>query len=267
VRNCELLVAGEIREVESRKNERRVTLSLCTEVKEWWLKEMFPEDFSEEDAVTFDASGKRIVGVRRRKFRDLVLEEKTSANVPPEQAAAMLAEGIIDGRFHLKHWNHEVDQWIFRVNGLSRWCPELEFPRFGNADRKFILEQLCFGNVSAKEIRDKPVKPVLREWLSRGHRTALDEYAPERIPLPSGRKVRVIYSETDAPTISSRIQDLYGVNRPITIAMGKQRLRIQILAPNQRPVQVTDDPAGFWRDTYPAVKKELRKKYPKHEWK
>ena len=69
------------------------------------------------------------------------------------------------------------------------------------------------------------------------------------------------------PTISSRIQDLYGVDRPITIAMGKQRLRIQILAPNQRPVQVTDDPAGFWRDTYPAVKKELQKKYPKHEWK
>jgi len=267
VRKSELLVAGEIREVESRKNERRVTLSLCTRVKEQWLVEMFPQDFSREDAVTFDATGKRVVGVVRRKFRDLVLEEKNLPSAPAEQAAAMLAEGIMDGRFHLKHWNHDVEQWIFRVNGLSRWCPELEFPHFGDPDRRLILEQLCFGSVSAKEVRDKPVKPVLREWLSAGHRTALDEYAPERIPLPCGRKVRVIYSQNDSPTISSRIQDLYGVNRPITIAMGKQRLRIQILAPNQRPVQVTDDPAGFWRDTYPAVKKELQKKYPKHEWK
>ena len=267
IRKSELLVAGEIREVQSRKNERRVTLSLCTDVKEQWLEEMFPEDFSFEDAVTFDATGKRIVGITRRKFRDLVLDEKNSANVPAEQAAAMLADGILDGRFHLKNWNHEVEQWIFRVNGLSRWCPEFEIPFFGDGDRKLILEQICFGSVSAKEIRDKPVKPILRQWLSSGHVAALDEYAPERIPLPCGRRVRVIYSKNDAPTISSRIQDLYGVDRPITIAMGKQRLRIQILAPNQRPVQVTDDPAGFWRDTYPAVKKELQKKYPKHEWK
>ncbi len=261
-----LVVAGEIREVELRKNERRITLSLCTSIREEWLHEQFPRDFSYEDTVTFDASGKRVVGLSRRKFRDLVLDEKPSSNVPAEQAASMLADGVLDGRFHLKHWDHEVEQWIFRVNALSRWCPELESPEFTADDRRFILEQVCLGCVSAKEVQGRPVKPILRDWLSPAHATALDEYAPDRVRLPSGRRIRVIYAENDAPTISVRIQDLFGVNCPLTIAMNRQRLRIQILAPNQRPVQVTDDPIGFWRDTYPAVKKQLQKKYPKHEW-
>jgi len=76
----------------------------------------------------------------------------------------------------------------------------------------------------------------------------------------------VTYPETGEPFIAARIQDLYGLEATPCILGGRQPLTVQILGPNFRPVQITRDLAGFWRDTYPKVRQELRRKYPKHEW-
>jgi ATP-dependent helicase HrpB len=170
------------------------------------------------------------------------------------------------GRFTLKHWTPAVEQWIARLNGLARWCPEYGLSAIGEAERIFLLQQICLGSFSAKEIEDKPVWPVLKAWLAPGQEELLDTYIPERLPLPCGRSARIRYAEDAPPVLSARIQDLYGLTQTPTIAMGRQPLVVEILAPNQRPVQVTQDLAGFWHHTYPSLKKELQKRYPKHEW-
>jgi ATP-dependent helicase HrpB len=107
---------------------------------------------------------------------------------------------------------------------------------------------------------------VLKSCLSPGQEALLDTYAPERLQLPGGHGARIRYTENAPPVLSARIQDLYGVTQTPTIAMGRQPLVVEILAPNQRPVQTTQDLASFWRDTYPGLKKTLQKRYPKHEW-
>ena len=107
---------------------------------------------------------------------------------------------------------------------------------------------------------------MLKAWLAPGQEDLLDTYAPERLPLPCGRSARIRYAEDTLPVLSARIQDLYDLTQTPTIAMGRQPLVVEILAPNQRPVQVTQDLAGFWHNTYPGLKKELQKRYPKHEW-
>ena len=84
--------------------------------------------------------------------------------------------------------------------------------------------------------------------------------------LGEGRQAKVVYAENGPPTIAVRIQDLYGVERSLSIAMGRQPVTIQVLAPNFRPVQVTSDLETFWREGYPRVKRELQRKYPKHQW-
>jgi ATP-dependent helicase HrpB len=76
----------------------------------------------------------------------------------------------------------------------------------------------------------------------------------------------VVYSVDTAPKISARIQDLYGVKTALWIARRRIALRIEVLAPNNRPVQVTEDLAVFWRETYPKLKQHLQRRYPKHEW-
>ena len=82
----------------------------------------------------------------------------------------------------------------------------------------------------------------------------------------NGRKAKLQYSENQPPVLAARIQDLYGVDRALTICDGRITVLIQVLAPNHRPVQITKDLATFWKETYPNVKRELQRKYPKHEW-
>jgi HrpA-like RNA helicase len=97
-------------------------------------------------------------------------------------------------------------------------------------------------------------------------RAALDQLAPERIKLPNERNAKILYGANQAPTVSARIQDLYGVANSLTIGQGRVPLRIEVLAPNHRPIQITDDLTTFWQDSYPRIKQELQRKYPKHQW-
>jgi ATP-dependent helicase HrpB len=266
VRHSRLFVAAEIDEVEHGNRELNVILRLATAVDEAWLLELFPTAFSERTEVAFDASGKRVISKQVTLFRDLVLRTKLAGPLSEEAAAMLLAHAVMSGRLTLKHWTPAVDQWLYRLNGLARWCPELGLTPIGEAERLWLLQQICLGSLSAKEIEDKPVWPVLKAWLAPGQEALLETYAPERFLLPCGRSARIRYAADAPPVLSARIQDLYGLTQTPTIAMGRQPLVVEILAPNQRPVQVTQDLAGFWAHTYPALKKELQKRYPKHEW-
>jgi ATP-dependent helicase HrpB len=266
VRHSRLFVAAEIDEIEHGNRELNVILRLATAVDEAWLMELFPTAFSERTEVAFDASGKRVISKQVTLFRDLVLRTKLTGTPSEEAAASLLAHAVLSGRLTLKHWTPAVDQWLYRLNALAHWCPELGLTPIGEAERFFLLQQMCLGSFSAKEIEDKPVWPVLKDWLAPGQETLLEAYAPERFLLPCGRSARIRYTADAPPVLSARIQDLYGLTQTPTIAMGRQPLAVEILAPNQRPVQVTGDLAGFWTHTYPALKKALQKRYPKHEW-
>jgi ATP-dependent helicase HrpB len=258
-----LLVVTEISEVEGR--ELNVLLSGATAVKEEWLRELFPEDFSETETVVYDATMRRVFAERQKRFRDLVLESERSDKPPLSEAARILAAEVLAGRLVLNEWNDAVEQWIVRVNCLREWMPELELPAITSDDRAALVEQICHGAVSYKEIKDKPVWPVVKSWLSPQQQSWLDEYVPERLELTGGRRAKIIYASDGPPRLAARIADLYGVNG-LWVAQRRVALLIEILAPNQRPVQVTQNLANFWRETYPKLKQELQRKYPKHEW-
>ena len=264
-----LFVVAEAREVESggtRERNLNVVLSLATAIKEEWLRELFPQWFSETQAVVYDAALRRVVARSERRFRDLVLQELITDQPPADEAAVILAREVAAGRLVLERWDESVEQWIYRVNLLREWMPELELPAIGPDDRIVMIEHLCHGTFSYNEIRSRPVMPVVKSWLSRQQQSWVEEYAPEKIQLPKDRMVKVVYAVDKAPTIAARIQDLYGIKDGLWIADRRVRLRVQILAPSNRPVQITENLADFWRDTYPKLKQQLQRRYPKHEW-
>jgi ATP-dependent helicase HrpB len=263
-RKNDLFVAGEIREIESR-DELRVLLSQATAVKESWLLDAFPDDFSEGTETLFDPVLRRIVTRRTRLFRDLVLDYTEHDSTDAEASARLLAEEVLSGRCPLKNWDDAVEQWFVRLNCLRDWMPELELPAADDKARRAIVSQLCHGAFTYKAIKDAEVAPALRAWLAPQGQRWLDQFAPERLELPGGRKAKVIYTSGSAPMTAARIQDLYGVTN-LTVAKGRQPVTIQILAPNQRPVQITTDLANFWKESYPKIKQELQRRYPKHEW-
>ena len=120
--------------------------------------------------------------------------------------------------------------------------------------------------MSYKDLKDRDVKPIVKSWLSAAQRDLVDKYTPERITLSNGRTPKVNYEEDGPPFISLRIQELFGVSETPRIAMDRIPLSVHILAPSMLPVQVTQDLANFWREHYPGIKSELKRKYPKHEW-
>jgi ATP-dependent helicase HrpB len=216
--------------------------------------------------VVFDPISRRVQSEDVLKFRDLIITSKRIEPVPADAAARVLAQEVVTGRLLLPHWDHSVDQWILRLNLLAKWCPELQLPAVGDEDRGHIIEQICLGAVSYKEVKERDVKPFVKSWLSISQREVLDKYAPERVTLSNGRTPKVIYESGAPPHISLRIQELFGVTDTPKIAMGRVTLSVHILAPSMRPVQVTHDLANFWREHYPRIKSELKRKYPKHEW-
>ena len=260
-----LLVASEVREVEMR-GDVETLLSLATAIKEEWLRELFPDGFRETTDVFFDSSLRRVLAKKQTRFHDLVLRSEQSEKVPHEQAAALLAREVEAGTCPLKLWDNTVDQWILRLNQLAEWFPEYELPKLGDDERRMLVEQICHGAVSYKDIKERPVWPVVKSWLSPVQQQLLDDQAPERIELPNGRKAKIVYATGTAPHIATRIQDLYGVTGELRIAAHRIPLVIQVLAPNHRPIQITQNLATFWKDSYPKIRQELQRKYPRHEW-
>jgi ATP-dependent helicase HrpB len=207
-----------------------------------------------------------VISRRQILFRDLPLKVEVTEKAPPDEAARVLADTVTSGVSVLVNWDHAVEQWITRLNRLREWMPELELPEIGEADRRTLVEQICLGATTYKEIKERPVWPVVKSWLSAAQQELLDKFAPERVALPSGKKWKITYDGKAAPTIAARIQELYGVEGSLTIAAGRVQLVIQVLAPNQRPVQVTQNLSTFWKESYPKLQQELQRKYPKHEW-
>ena len=264
VQHSPLFVAAEVREIEGR--EVNTIFSLATAIEADWLRELFPEDIESDLHVQFDSTARRVQAAELVKFRGLALSAKRVDPPPADAAARLLADEIIAGRLPLPAWDHGVEQWLLRLRLLCQHCPELQLPAITEDDRKHLIEQLCHGAVSYKDIKEREVRPLVMSWLSEAQRQLLDKHAPERLTLANGRTPKVAYEATGSPHISLRIQELYDVTQTPKIAMGRVPVVVHILTPGMKPIQVTQDLANFWREHYPRIKSELQRKYPKHLW-
>jgi ATP-dependent helicase HrpB len=266
VQQKELFVVAEIREVETRDKEVNTILSLATAIEPAWLTELFPEDMESDLRVQFDSTQKRVAAAELLRFRGLALTAKRVEPPPADAAARILAAEVLAERLPLPNWDHAVEQWLARLNFLCANCPDLQLPPFTDEDKQAVIEQLCHGAVSYKDIKEREVMPVVMSWLSHAQRELLDKHAPERLSLPNGRTPKVTYENGRSPFISLRIQELYDVNQTPKIALGRVPVTVHILTPGMKPIQVTQDLANFWREHYPKIKSELARRYPKHLW-
>ncbi len=264
MRGHDLLVAAEMAEVQGK--DLQVILNLNTEVEETWLAELFPHDFAKTNAAVWDTLQRRVQQKETVRFRDLMLRERQSGEPTDNAAAALLADMVLDGSLTFTGWDDHAQQWLARLHFLRQHMPELEIPEFTDEDKRLVFEELFHGCKSYKDIKELNPLHALQSWLSYEQNQALQRHAPDRIDLASGRKTKIDYAHGAEPTISSRIQDFYGQTETPRIAAGRVPLLIQLLAPNMRPIQVTKDLASFWKNSYPTIAKELKRRYPKHEW-
>ncbi len=259
-----LLVAAEAIEIQGKALQ--VQINNVTRIEEAWLRELYPDDLSTGQSAQYDTVTRRVTNREETRFRDLVLVSRERGEPNASEAAALLAREVIAGRIRLEGWGERADQFIARVNCLSKWMPELELPPITEEDRPLIIEQVCQGCVSAKQLQEKSVEPALHQWLNHMQRELLDKYAPERLNLKNGKSARITYDEKLQPSVSVVLQQLYDVNENPKVAGGRITVVVHLLSPAQRPIQTTGDLGRFWKESYPAVKNQLKGRYPKHEW-
>jgi ATP-dependent helicase HrpB len=244
-----------------RRAEARVRLA-CG-VREEWL------ETTVEVSVAFDEAAERVVAVERECYRDLVLRERP-VQADPEAAARILAEAAAaqpERALGLDPPREDVvARFLARLRCLAEWMPELDLPSVTGPDLVALLPALCAGRRSFDELRQAPLLDVLRARLSHEQRRALAREAPERLEIPSGRRVRLEYEVGRPPVLAARIQELFGLAETPRVGGGRVPVMVHLLAPNLRPQQVTQDLKSFWDRTYQEVRKELRRRYPKHAW-
>lgn len=260
-----LIVVAEIEEI-VRNNSRDMLLGLATEIEQSWLKELFPERFSKSSDTLFDEQSRRVAVRHFLKFGDLELEETSGGEPDGSRAAELLADAVLSGGLKLKNWDNKVEKWIERVNFAARHCVDYGFATIDDSARRILLQEICLGAMSYREIKNREVMPVLEGWLADGLGPLLDSLAPTVLGVSGRRKpVEICYNKTDAH-ISLTVQEMMQVKLHPTLAAGSYILPIEVLAPNRKPVQITTDITRFWQDSYPEVRKMFRGRYPKHDW-
>ncbi len=225
-------------------------------------------DVEEAKELAFDPDREAVTQRRVRRYGALLLDDRpVDGKADPVAVAHCLERAARKyGAARLLDFDRDANELLGRIATIRPLVPELDLPDPG--DPEALLPALCAGRRSFGQLRKASVMDAVRSTLTWKQRAALDELAPERIRVPSGSKIRLRYDPqgVEPPVLPARIQQLFGMSATPRIARGRLGVLVHLLAPNNRPAQVTSDLASFWANTYPAVRKDLRGRYPKHSW-
>ena len=204
--------------------------------------------------------------MRRTSYVQISLEETVRPAAPSDKVSRLLASVVLARGLSPFRDQASIPAFQARMALVSRCFPEYQWPEMREDEIYERVAQLCSGKRSLEELAPLSLIDSFMEQLTDPQRILLRREAPERIQLKSGRPIKVHYSPANPPWIESRLQDFFGTYSTPRICAGQVPLTIHLLAPNGRAVQVTQDLAGFWERHYSAVRRELRRRYPKHAW-
>jgi ATP-dependent helicase HrpB len=264
-----LLLALDVRERAGGGQARQVAISLFLPFDVEGVRAAFPSEAVWTEASEFDARQGRVVREQRLLLRGLVLErrEQTASKREDKKAAAELwAEKFAAGELRHPGFDEKVPQYLTRLALARRLYPDMGFPELGADDWRLIYGELCHGKNSLKDIEKVPLLPHVEAYLGKPLAGFLDKALPETKKMPSGRSGRFLYHETHPAELSARLGDFVGLKGTMALCEGRLPVIFDILAPNYRTVQKTADLSSFWANTYPTVKKELQRRYPRHPW-
>jgi ATP-dependent helicase HrpB len=249
------------------KAGRSVVVRLAVAIEPDWLLDLVPAGLSESDTTLWNADTGRVESVARLCYGAVVLDETRKPAPASPAASQLLAEavlaggsatgGVLDGSSASLQVKLELLRGAF---------PEREIPHLDGEQIRGLLTAACEGLTSLAEFAAVPVEERLRRALSPAVVGMLREETPEHVRLPGGRQAPVNYEPGKPPWIESRLQDFFGMSTGPAICRGRVPLTLHLLAPNYRAVQVTSDLAGFWQKHYPAIRRELGRRYPRHAW-
>ncbi|MBX2881482.1 MAG: ATP-dependent helicase HrpB [Granulosicoccus sp.] len=280
--------------------QARIFKAMALDIDE--LKRFSPEHFTSTQNLDWDDRQERVLAERCVVVGQLVVDKRPIIDISESDKASALIAGIRRQGLPCLPWTAESREWQARVSrmralhsneaieglennknrnidsktaskltssSISKW-PGEEFPNVNDESLIDRLEDWLLpwlqGIGSMKALQKLDLYKVLNAMLSYQQKTLLDDYLPTHYKVPSGSRIRLRYTQPGNPVLSVRLQEMLGCSENPTLATGRIPLKIELLSPARRPVQVTEDLANFWTNSYPAVKKDMAGRYPKHDW-
>jgi ATP-dependent helicase HrpB len=249
-----------IAETDGHPREARIRSAAALTESE--VRERFADRIETVATCTWSSRLGRIVAVRQERFGALVLAERPWRDAPPDAVAVAMLDGVRELGLP---WTVRARRFAARVAWARAAGADLPDLSDGAlmADLDAWLAPHLSGVRTVEAWRAFDLLPALEATLDWPGRQALDGIAPAAFTTPLGRSVPIDYAE-DGPELSLRLQELFGVTRHPVV--GGRPLRITLLSPAGRPVQVTSDLPGFWASSYADVRRDMRGRYPKHPW-
>ncbi len=240
-----------------------------------------PDDLEKEfvkevDNIAWDTKQGCVVMQREQRIGKLTLSQKPIHDADKERLKGIVCEAMKKDGLTMMAWSEKaVEQVQRRVAQVAAWHPELALPDvstehlLGTAAEwlSFYLEEGGRVKTSVQELRKLNLAEIIWNILPYEAQLEVDRLAPTHIEVPTGSHIRIDYrSGAEAPVLSVRLQECFGMERTPCVDDGRQPLLMELLSPGFKPVQLTQDLASFWQGTYFEVRKELRRRYPKHYW-
>ena len=234
------------------------------------------EFVKEVDNIAWDTKQGCVVMQREQRIGKLMLSQKPIHDADKERLKGIVCEAMKKDGLTMMAWSEKaVEQVQRRVAQVAAWHPEMALPDVSTehllstaADwLPFYLEEGGRVKTSVQELRKLNLADIIWNILPYEAQLEVDRLAPTHIEVPTGSHIRIDYrSGAEAPVLSVRLQECFGMERTPCVDDGRQPLLMELLSPGFKPVQLTQDLASFWQGTYFEVRKELRRRYPKHYW-
>jgi ATP-dependent helicase HrpB len=232
--------------------------------------QLFKEDIAHATIISWDRDSQSVRALEEHRLDSLIL--KASPMRPDEnEARELLLAELVRDELRPLPWSATLVEVIDRVEWLNARgaLPQTLRPLLRAAlltEVDLWLTDSLHGKSSYRELSALPLEELIWSRISWKDRALLDSCAPPRIPLPSGRSAAICYSGERAPSISVKLQEMFGLQAHPSIAQNTVPLTIELLSPAGRPLQITRDIKSFWQSAYPAVRREMAGRYPKHPW-
>lgn len=264
-RHVEFMVALDVEERSQLGRRGDTVVSMVSAVDPDWLLSDYSDRVEAQEELSFSSEKQRVVELGRLSYGSVVLEESRQAARPSPQAAQVLWESAKDKLSAVFGKHSGVDALLGRIAVMKEHLPEAGVDA-ASSSLEALLKAACQETTSLAELADFDYAQLLLSQLSHEQQRTLSQEVPEHLSIPGGRRLSVNYEPGKPPWVASRLQDFFGMKVGPRICRGRVPVTLHLLAPNQRAVQVTSDLPGFWERHYAEIRKELRRRYPRHPW-
>ena len=235
------------------------------------IESLYRHQLVEEQSVAWDEQLGAVRATCRLRLGSVILTESSLSHPDQQSIVSAVVQGIRQAWIEVFSLPHELQQWRARVRWITRTeGPQSDWPDLSDeallATVETWLGPYLTGITTLDRVKRLDLTVPLHALLSYEQQRRLDRLAPTHLTVPSGSRVRIEYEQSDVPILAVRLQEMFGCKDTPRIADGKIPVMLHLLSPAKRPVQVTQDLAGFWKRAYYDVRKELRGRYPKHPW-